>query len=73
MPFVASLIGLILLLILLWFIFIKTKEKYLADAYIASICLIAIFIGMSFFAINTQVYPHFSSYDKMLNLPDCCP
>ena len=62
MPFVIHLIGLILLFVFLWIIFIKTKEKYLVDAYIAGICFISIFIGMSFFAIGTQVYPHLSSY-----------
>ena len=64
-PFVIHLIGLILQCVLLWIIFIKTKEKYLADAYIAGICFISIFIGMFFFAIWIEVYPYFSSYDKM--------
>ena len=61
--------------VLLWIIFIKTKEKYLADAYIAGICFISIFIGMFFFAIWIEVYPHLSSYNynKMINSPDCCP
>jgi len=72
-PFVIHLIGLILQCVLLWIIFIKTKEKYLADAYIAGICFISIFIGMFFFAIWIEVYPYFSSYDKMINSPDCCP
>lgn len=68
-PFVINFIGLILLCVLLWIIFIKAKEKYLADAYIASICFISIFIGMFFFAIETQIYPYFSSYDEMINHP----
>lgn len=72
-PFIIHLIGLILQCVLLWIIFIKTKEKYLADAYIAGICFISIFIGMFFFAIWIEVYPYFSSYDKMINSPDCCP
>lgn len=62
-PFAIHLIGLILLCIVSWIIFKKTKEKYLADAYIAFICLIAVFMGLSLFAIWTQVYPYFSSYD----------
>ena len=73
MPFLIHSIGLILLFVLLWIIFIKTKEKYLADSYIAGICFISIFIGISFFAIWTEVEPYFSSYDKMINSPDCCP
>ena len=66
---IIHLIGLIALLCVLWIIFIKTKEKYLADAHIAGICFIAAFIGMFFFAIWTEVAPHLSSY----NTPDCCP
>lgn len=62
-PFAIHLIGLILLCIVSWIIFKKTKEKYLADAYIAFICLIAVFIALFLFAIWTQVYPYFSSYD----------
>ncbi|KPH56547.1 hypothetical protein HPU229334_07945 [Helicobacter pullorum] len=62
-PFVIHLIGLILLFIFLWIIFIKTKEKYLADAYVAFICLIAVFMGLFLFAVWTQVCPYFSSYD----------
>lgn len=75
MSFIIHLIGLILQCVLLWIIFIKTKEKYLADAYIAGICFISIFIGMFFFAIWIEVYPHLSSYNynKMINSPDCCP
>ncbi|BBB20394.1 hypothetical protein [Helicobacter cinaedi] len=68
-PFIIHLIGLILLFICLWIIFIKTKERYLADIYIAFICLIAVFIGLFFFAVWTQVYPHLSSYDRMINSP----
>lgn len=69
-PFITMhLIGLILLFVFLWIIFIKTKERYLADAYIAFICLIAVFIGLFFFAVWTQVYPHLSSYDRMINSP----
>ncbi|WP_334085191.1 hypothetical protein [Helicobacter typhlonius] len=68
-PFIIHLIGLILQCVLLWIIFIKTKEKYLADAYIAGICFISIFIGMFFFSILTEVYPYFSSYDRMINSP----
>lgn len=66
-PFIIHLFGLILLFVFLWIIFIKTKERYLADAYIAFICLIAVFIGMFLFSIGTQVYPHLSSYDRMIN------
>ncbi|WP_278824448.1 hypothetical protein [Helicobacter pullorum] len=62
-PFAIHLIGLILLCIVSWIIFKKTQEKYLVDAYIAFICLIAVFMGLSLFAIWTQVYPYFSSYD----------
>lgn len=72
-PFTIHLFGLILLFVFLWIIFIKTKERYLADAYIAFICLIAVFIGLFFFAVWTQVYPYLSSYDRMINSPDCCP
>lgn len=72
-PFTIHLFGLILLFVFLWIIFIKTKEKYLADAYISGICLISIFIGMFLFSIGTQVYPYLSSYDRMINSPDCCP
>lgn len=74
-PFIIHLIGLILQCVSLWIIFIKTKEKYLADAYIAGICFVSIFIGMFFFAIWIEVYPHLSSYNynKMINSPDCCP
>lgn len=61
--FMINLIGLVLQCIVSWIIFIKTKEKYLADAYIAFICLIAVFMGLFLFAIWTQVYPYFSSYD----------
>ncbi len=68
-PFIIHLIGLILLFIFLWIIFIKTKERYLADTYIAFICLIAVFIGLFFFAVWTQVYPHLSSYDRMIHSP----
>lgn len=44
MPFIIHLIGLILLCCGLFLS--KHKEKYLADAYIAGICFVSIFIGV---------------------------
>jgi len=71
--FIVSFMNLIVLFVVLWIIFIKTKEKYLADTYIAGICLIAVFIGLFFFAFNTGFRAPFASYDKIINSPDCCP
>ena len=63
-PFITHFVGLIVLCVVLWIIFKKTKEKYLADAYIAFICLIAALIGLFFFAVWTQVYPYFHRMTK---------
>lgn len=60
LPFLINSIGLIALLAFLWLIFIKAKEKYLADAYIAGICFV--FVGAFFFSVATWAYPYLSSY-----------
>lgn len=50
MPIILGGATLIVLFVLLGIIFSKVKAVYLADAYIAGICFIALWIGLAFFA-----------------------